>query len=109
MLADEVDNVIGVDTHRDTNTAQVVAAGVAPVPASSGQTVRHRLNRSGDRQLNRALHTIAMSRLQHDPDTRAYARRRQEEGKTSREIRRCLKRYLARRLFRLLEAEAKAA
>lgn len=90
-----------------SEAAFAMLAGVAPIPASSGQTVRHRLNRSGDRQLNRALHTIAMSRLQHDPDTRAYAQRRREEGKTPREIKRCLKRYLARRLFRLLEAEAK--
>jgi transposase len=90
-----------------SEAAFAMLAGVAPIPASSGQTVRHRLNRSGDRQLNRALHTIVRSRLQHDPGTRAYAQRRREEGKTPREIRRCLKRYLARRLFRLLEAEVK--
>ena len=64
-------------------------AGVAPVPASSGQTVRHRLNRSGDRQLNRALHTIVLSRLQHHADTRAYAERRQAEGQIMKKIRRC--------------------
>jgi transposase len=80
-------------------------AGAAPIPASSGQTVRYRLNRGGDRQLNRALHTIALSRLAHHPETRAYAARRAAEGKTSREIKRCLKRHLARRLFRVLEAE----
>ena len=79
-------------------------AGAAPIPASSGLRVRHRLNRGGDRQLNRALHTVALSRLLHDPETRAYAERRQAEGKSIREIRRCLKRYLARRFFRLLEA-----
>lgn len=92
-----------------SEAAFAMLAGAAPIPASSGQTVRHRLNRGGDRQLNRALHTIATSRLQHDPRTRAYAQRRREEGKTPREIRRCLKRYLARRLFRLLEAEVKMA
>lgn len=81
-------------------------AGAAPIPASSGQTVRHRLKRSGDRQLNRALHTIVLSRLAHHPETRAYAARRTAEGKTPREIKRCLKRHLARRLFRLLEAAA---
>jgi transposase len=81
-------------------------AGAAPIPASSGQTVRHRLNRSGDRQLNRALHTIVLSRLAHDHETRAYAARRTAEGKTAREIKRCLKRHLARRLYRLLEAGA---
>src|SRR2546428_596597 len=79
-------------------------AGAAPIPASSGQTVRHRLNRSGDRQLNRALHTIVLSRLAHHAETRAYAARRTAEGTTPREIKRCLKRHLARRLYRLLEA-----
>jgi transposase len=78
-------------------------AGAAPIPASSGQTVRHRLNRGGDRQLNRALHTIALSRLNHHPETKRYAARRTAEGKTPREIRRCLKRHLARRLYRILE------
>ena len=92
-----------------SEAAFAMLAGAAPIPASSGQTVRHRLNRSGDRQLNRALHTIALTRIKHDPETRAYAERRREEGKTPREIKRCLKRYLARRLFRLMEAEAKMA
>jgi len=78
-------------------------AGVAPIPASSGQTTRHRLNRGGDRQLNRALHTITLSRLGCHPETRAYATRRLTEGKTSREIRRCLKRHIARRIYKLLE------
>jgi hypothetical protein len=71
-------------------------AGVAPIPASSGQTVRHRLNRSGDRQLNRALHTVALSRLQHHRPTKTYAARRTAEGKTPGEIKRCLKRAIAR-------------
>jgi transposase len=84
--------------------AFAMLGGSAPIPASSGQTVRHRLNRAGDRQLNCALHTIVLTRLQHDPATRAYAARRTAEGKTPREIKRCLKRYLARRLFRILEA-----
>jgi len=78
-------------------------AGAAPIPASSGLTTRHRLNRCGDRQLNRALHVIALSRLRYDPTTRAYAERRRAEGKTDREIKRCLKRYIARQLFRQLE------
>lgn len=78
-------------------------AGVAPIPASSGQTTRYRLNRCGDRQLNRALHIIAIHRMRHDPATRAYAERRRTDGKTDREIRRCLKRYIARQLFRQLE------
>lgn len=79
-------------------------AGVNPIPASSGNTTRHRLNRGGDRRLNRALNVIAMVRMVHHPGTRAYADRRRAEGKTDREIRRCLKRYLARRLYRHLNA-----
>jgi DNA-binding CsgD family transcriptional regulator len=75
-------------------------AGVAPIPASSGLTVRHRLNRFGDRQLNRALHTVALSRLQHDAKTKAYAARRSAQGKTSRDIKRCLKRAIAREIYR---------
>ncbi len=92
-----------------TEAAFAQLAGVSPIPASSGQTVRHRLNRSGDRQLNRAMHTIVLSRLQHDPDTRVYADRRRAEGRTDREIKRCLKRFVARGIFRLLERPAEVA
>ncbi len=81
-------------------------AGVAPIPASSGQTVRHRLSRGGDRQLNRALHTVILHRRLHDPATKEYIARRTAEGKTSREAVRCLKRYLARHLYRQLEQES---
>jgi len=77
-------------------------AGVAPIPASSGQTVRYRLNHGGDRKLNAALHTIVLNRCRYDQTTRTYVARRSAEGKTNREIRRCLKRYLARQLFRFL-------
>jgi transposase len=79
-------------------------AGVSPIPASSGLTVRHRLNRRGDRQLNRALHVVVINRIRHDGATQAYIERRRAEGKTNREIKRCLKRYIARQLFRQLEA-----
>lgn len=78
-------------------------AGVAPIPASSGQTIRYRLDRSGDRQLNRALHQILVTRRRAHPATIAYIDRRIQEGKTRREATRCLKRYLARNLYRLLE------
>jgi transposase len=78
-------------------------AGVAPVPASSGKTTRHRLSRGGDRQLNRALHTVVLHRRQHDPATRDYIARRTAEGKSRREATRLLKRYLARHLYRLLQ------
>ncbi|MFF9563914.1 IS110 family transposase [Leifsonia sp. NPDC014704] len=77
-------------------------AGAAPLQASSGNTVRHRLNRHGDRQLNRALDVIARVRLSCDPATRDYHARRLAEGKSKREIRRSLKRYIARQLFRHL-------
>ena len=78
-------------------------AGSAPIPASSGQRTRHRLNRGGDRQLNRALHTIILSRLKHDARTRDYLARATHQGKTRRDTIRSLKRYLARHLYRLLE------
>jgi transposase len=80
-------------------------AGVAPIPASSGQTTHHRLSRGGDRQLNRALHTIVLHRRQHDPATRDYIARRVAQGKSRREATRLLKRYLARHLYRVLEQE----
>ena len=80
-------------------------AGVAPIPASNGHTQRHRLSRGGDRQLNRALHTIILHRRQHDPATRAYIARRVSEGKSTRDATRLLKRYLARHLYRLLEQQ----
>jgi transposase len=79
-------------------------AGTAPLPASSGRTVRHRLNRGGDRALNRALHDIAKTRMIHCPRTRNYVDRRRAQGLSDREIRRCLKRYIARQLYRTLTA-----
>jgi len=77
-------------------------AGAAPIPASSGNTTRHRLHRGGDRQLNRALHTIALSRARNDPPTRAYLDRKATEGKTKHEALRYLKRHLARHVWKLL-------
>jgi transposase len=78
--------------------------GAAPIEASSGTITRHRLNRSGDRQLNRALHTIVLVRMRQDSATKEYVQRRLAQGKTIRDIKRCLKRYIARQLFRQLEA-----
>ena len=77
-------------------------AGVAPLAASSGRTTRHRLSRSGDRQANKALHTVALSRMNHDQRTRDYVARRTAEGLSKKEILRCLKRYIARELFSLI-------
>ncbi len=79
-------------------------AGVAPLEASSGQRTRHRLSRVGDRNLNRALHTVAITRLRCHEDSRSYERRRTAEGKTHRDVRRSLKRILARRFYRLIQA-----
>jgi transposase len=92
-----------------SEAAFAALAGVNPIPASSGQVTRHRLNRSGDRQLNRALHTIVLARLRDDPQIRAYAARRTAEGKSTRDIRRCLKRMVARQLFKLLERYDRSA
>jgi len=76
--------------------------GASPVDASSGKQLRHRLNRGGDRHANSALWTIAMTRLACDPRTKAYAARRTTEGKTKKEIIRCLKRYIARETYKAL-------
>ena len=76
--------------------------GAAPIPASSGKTQRHRLNRGGDRQANWALYILAVTRMAWDPATRAYVNRRTADGKTKKEIIRCLKRYIAREVYQLL-------
>ena len=80
--------------------------GVNPIPASSGKTNRHRLNRGGDRQANAALYRIVLVRLSHDPRTRAYMRRRTTEGLSKSEIIRCLKRYVAREIFSAIQHPA---
>ena len=93
-------------SHRDRIDSEACfarLAGVAPLPASSGLTTRHRLSRGGDRQLNRALHTIVLHRRQHDPATRDYIARRVAQGKSTRDATRILKRYLARHLYRVMQ------
>ncbi|SNS00324.1 Transposase [Haloechinothrix alba] len=87
-----------------SEAAFAVLAGVNPIPASSGNTTRHRLNRGGDRRLNRAFHMATITRMARDPETRAYVEKRRAEGRTTKEIRRSLKRYLARQIYRKLEA-----
>lgn len=89
-----------------SEAAFAALGGVAPLPASSGNTTRHRLSRAGDRQLNRAFDIIVRSRMISDPTTRAYVARRTAEGMSSRETRRCLKRYVCRSVFRHLQAAA---
>jgi transposase len=93
----------GQNHHRITSeTAFAMLCGVAPLPASSGKTRRHRLNRGGDRQANAALYRVVLCRLRWDPRTRAYAQRRTTEGLSKKEIIRCLKRYVARELYQLI-------
>ena len=79
--------------------------GVCPLEVSSGKSTEYRLNRTGDRQLNRALHAIANNRMIHDPETRAYLDKRTRQGLSKPRIRRCLKRYIARDLYRLLTTQ----
>ncbi|THV23569.1 IS110 family transposase [Glycomyces paridis] len=93
----------GQNTNRIRNEAAfAMLCGIAPLPASSGQTHRHRLNRGGDRQANAAIHRIAITRLRWDPRTRAYMEKRTKEGLSKKDIIRCLKRYIAREIFTVL-------
>jgi hypothetical protein len=87
-----------------SEAAMASLAGTCPILASSGNTTRYRLNRGGDRRLNRALTTITIVRMRVDPATRAYVARRRAEGRTTKEIMRSLKRYITRQLFRTLAA-----
>jgi transposase len=91
-----------------SEAAFAALCGASPIPVASGKTHRYRLNRGGDRQANRALHLIAVSRLRYCPNTRAYLERRTAEGKTKREIIRCLKRYIAREVHATLTADLHA-
>ncbi len=79
------------------------AGGIAPIPVSSGNTNRHRLDRGGNRQINTAIHRVAVTRARCHPETRAYIARKRAEGKTNREALRCLKRHLTRRIWHLLQ------
>jgi transposase len=85
-----------------SEAAFAMMCGAAPIPASSGQTTRHRLNRGGNRKANAALYHVAIVRLHADERTRAYAARRREQGKTTKEIVRCLKRAIAREVYHLI-------
>ena len=93
----------GDNPHRMSSDAAFAAlCGASPVEASSGKVVRHRLNSGGDRQANNALWRIVLVRMSYDPRTRAYVTRRTQEGKSKKEIIRCLKRHVAREVFTLL-------
>ena len=89
-----------------TDSKLARTGGAAPIPASSGNTQRHRLDRGGNRQLNCALHRLAVNKGTWDPDAAAYLARKQAEGKSRKEALRCLKRYLARRVWQLLRSPA---
>jgi hypothetical protein len=96
----------GENIERLTSESSFAAlCGANPIPASSGKTSRHRLNPGGDRDANRALHLIAVVRLRYCQRTQAYAQRRTREGKSKREIIRCLKRYIAREVYATLRAD----
>jgi len=97
---------IGPIERFDTDAQLARHAGVAPLEASSGKHQRHRLDRGGNRQLNAALHRIAITKARVDPDTAAYLARKHAEGKNRSEALRCLKRHLARRIWRLLQPPA---
>jgi transposase len=92
----------GDPTRMRSEAAFAALAGTSPIDASSGRQQRHRLNRGGDRQLNRALHVIALSRIRHHRETGAYYERLLASGKSAREARRCVKRALARHFYRCL-------
>ena len=99
-------SVAGDNPERLRNESALVAlCGANPLPASSGKTVRHRLNRGGNRAANNALWTIAMVRMRSEPRTRAYVTRRTSEGLSAKEIHRCLKRYIIRELYPLILAD----
>ena len=85
------------------------AAGIAPIPASSGRTQRHRLDRGGNRQINAAIHRVAITRARCHPESRAYLERKRAEGKTHKEAIRCLKRHLVRRIWHLLQTPTPSA
>jgi transposase len=96
-----IGEIAGID--RFTNDAQLARlAGCAPIPVSSGRTDRHRLDRGGNRQLNHAIHMLALSKIRHDPQTALYIAKQRQRGKTNREAIRCLKRHLIRRVYNLL-------
>jgi transposase len=97
--------VAGDNPHRLTSEASFAAlCGVSPVQASSGRIQRHRLNRGGHRQANAALFRAALTGLRWDPQTQAYLQRRTTEGLSKREIIRCLKRYIARIVYKIITA-----
>jgi transposase len=96
-----IGEIAGIDRFSsDAKLARI--AGCAPVPISSGRSDRHRLDRGGNRQLNYAIHMIALTKLRKDPATAVYIAKQRQDGKTQREAIRCLKRHVVRRIYQLL-------
>ena len=104
LTAAEILAEVGAVERFRTKAQFAMANGTAPLPASSGRTTRHRLNRGGNRQLNRALHQMATTLCRCDPETKAYVARRIADGKTRKEALRCLKRHLSNVVYRCLVA-----
>jgi len=105
-IAGQILTTAGENPHRlHSEAALARLCGVAPIPASSGATTRHRLHRGGDRAANSAIHLIVINRLRWHPPTQAYAARRTTEGKTKKEIIRCLKRAVVRELYTALKTD----
>ena len=103
VVASQLLVTVGDNPERLASEAQFAAlTGTAPIPASSGKTTRHRLSRGGDRAANAAIHRIVLVRMSKDPRTRDYVTKRTTEGKSKKEIMRCLKRYVAREIYRVL-------
>jgi hypothetical protein len=96
-----IGEIAGADRF-STDAKLARTSGTAPIPASTGQTNRHRLDRGGNRQLNCALHRLAVNKANWDPDTAAYLEPKQQQGKSRKEALRCLKRHLPRRVWKLL-------
>lgn len=106
VVAAQLAVTAGGNPHRIRNEAAFASlCGAAPIPASSGRTTRHRLNRGGDRRGNAALHRIVLVRMQRDQGTKDYVARRTREGRSTREIMRCLKRAICREVYRALTTE----
>lgn len=104
VVASQLLVTVGDNPERLTSEAQFAAlAGTAPIPASSGKTTRHRLSRGGDRAANAAIHRIVLVRMSMDQRTRNYVDKRTAEGKGRLETMRCLKRYVAREIYRVLQ------
>jgi transposase len=101
IAAKLIGEIAGIDRFK-TDAKLARLAGCAPVPVSSGKTDRYRLDRGGNRQLNHAVHMLAITKIIHDPETAIYIAKQRSRGKTNREAMRCLKRHLIRRIYRLL-------